>query len=324
MIDNVLVTLKAGNGGNGCVSYHTNRRISKGGPDGGDGGNGGDIIFKGCKQLRTLEYYQYSPNIKAEPGINGSSQSMNGRNGEDKICTVPLGTQIWNEDESEVLADITDDEQIFIAVKGGIGGFGNEHFKNASNQTPDYAENGTQGEECKLTLKLKLIADVGIIGLPNAGKSSFLRSISNSKTKVADYPFTTLRPELGTITYQGKQIVFADIPGLIEDAHQGRGLGHYFLSHVERCSILLHLIDITNEDILSAYKIIRHELEMYASELKDKPEIIVLTKKDMLTESECNTISSGLHKLTGKQIYIISNFANTLSDPLFKQINSSL
>lgn len=462
-MDKALISANAGDGGNGCVSYHSSRRIAKGGPDGGNGGNGGNIIFVGSTDVCTLDYYRYSHKLKAENGSNGASQTMHGKSGQDLLCKVPLGTQIYklnpceetdfiycrrcraktkgkklenaesacvdscviaddvsysdtnaeiaemcqgccsckdaddnnevmcdgcceclyseecddekavvcegccecanadddedsddaddydtttdidtdadldsdeptckrcravltNDDEydEELLIDIVEAGQRYLAVKCGVGGFGNTHFKNASNQTPDYAQKGTKGDFGKFVLRLKLIADVGIIGFPNAGKSSFLRSISNSKTKVADYPFTTLDPELGTIIYHGKHIIFADIPGLIEDAHIGKGLGHYFLSHIERCGMLLHLIDMTQnpDNLLDIYRMIRNELGKYDDKLLMKPEIVVLTKRDMCSDDE---VQLAIQQFQQQDIDVIciSNFELTIKHELFARI----
>lgn len=314
----LLITVKGGNGGNGCVSYYTNRRISKGGPDGGNGGNGGNVVFKGSSQMRTLEYYHYARHIKAQPGEDGSSQNRHGKNADDTVCIVPLGTQIWTEDEAELLADINEEGQCYIAAKGGSGGYGNSYFRNASNQTPDYSKPGEIVTECKVYLKLKMIADVGLIGFPNAGKSSFLRNVSNSKTKVAPYPFTTLYPELGTITYHDQQIIFADIPGLIEGAHEGKGLGHEFLAHIERCKILFHLIDITTDNPMQAYKQIRYELEQHSDILLNKPEIVLLTKSDLLSTDECQVKCEQLSKQLSQQVFYVSNFQDCMSANFMK------
>lgn len=283
--DIAKVSLKAGDGGNGAVSFRREIYIPKGGPDGGDGGKGGDIVFKADKDTNTLIDFRFTPILTAENGKNGSGQRSAGRSGKDLIVEVPIGTIVYrvnntasSEEESRILlADLVRDGQTAIIARGGDGGFGNAHFKSSTRQAPIIAEVGEPGEEFEAFLELKLLADVGLVGLPNAGKSTFLSVVSNAKPEIADYPFTTLTPQLGVATIDEKDILIADIPGLIEGASEGKGLGHDFLRHVDRTAVLLHLIDVYNNDAGEAYKIIRGELEKY-SDLRDRPEVVALTK----------------------------------------------
>ena len=273
--DTAKVSLKAGDGGNGAVSFRREIYIPKGGPDGGDGGKGGDIIFKADKDTNTLVDFRYTPILTAENGKNGSGQRSAGRSGKDLIVEVPIGTIVKR--DGKVLADLTKDGQEAIIAHGGDGGFGNAHFKSSTRQAPIIAEVGEPGEEFEAEIELKLLADVGLVGLPNAGKSTFLSVVSNARPEIADYPFTTLTPQLGVATIDEHDILIADIPGLIEGASEGKGLGHDFLRHVDRTAVLLHLVDIYNNDAGEAYRIIRGELEKY-SDLRDRPEVVALTK----------------------------------------------
>lgn len=274
-VDTAKVKLQAGKGGNGAVSFRREIYIPKGGPDGGDGGKGGSIIFRADKDTNTLLDFRFNPELTAEDGKNGSGQRSAGHSGKDLIVEVPVGTIVRREDV--VLADLATDGEEAIIAKGGDGGFGNAHFKSSTRQAPLIAEVGEPGEAFEATLELKLIADIGLVGLPNAGKSTFLASVSNARPEIADYPFTTLTPQLGIATIDGQDILIADIPGLIEGAADGRGLGHDFLRHVDRTAVLLHLIDVYNDDAGEAYRVIRHELERY-SNLAARPEVIALTK----------------------------------------------
>lgn len=274
-VDTAKVKLQAGKGGNGAVSFRHEIYIPKGGPDGGDGGKGGSIVFRADKDTNTLLDFRYNPELKAEDGRNGSGQRSAGRSGKDLIVEVPIGTIVRR--EGVTLADLTRDQEEAVIAKGGDGGFGNAHFKSSTRQTPMIAEVGEPGEEFEATLELKLIADVGLVGLPNAGKSTFLSVVSNARPEIADYPFTTLTPQLGVATVDRQDLLIADIPGLIEGAADGRGLGHDFLRHVDRTAALLHLVDIYNDDAGVAYATIRGELERY-SDLAERPEIVALTK----------------------------------------------
>lgn len=274
-VDTAKVKLQAGKGGDGAVSFRHEIYIPKGGPDGGDGGKGGSIIFRADKDTNTLLDFRYNPELKAEDGRNGSGQRSAGRSGKDLIVEVPIGTVVRR--DGEILADLTEDTQEAVIANGGDGGFGNAHFKSSTRQTPMIAEVGEPGEAFEASLELKLIADVGLVGLPNAGKSTFLSVVSNARPEIADYPFTTLTPQLGVATVDGQDILIADIPGLIEGAADGRGLGHDFLRHVDRTAVLLHLVDVYSDDAGEAYRVIRHELERYL-DLAKRPEIVALTK----------------------------------------------
>ena len=273
--DTAKVSLHAGKGGNGAVSFRREIYIPKGGPDGGDGGKGGDIVFKADKDTNTLIDFRFTPILTAEDGKNGSGTRSAGRSGKDLIVEVPVGTVVKR--DGKVIADLVQDGQTAVIAKGGDGGFGNAHFKSSVRQAPIIAEVGEPGEEFEAELELKLLADVGLVGLPNAGKSTFLSVVSNARPEIADYPFTTLTPQLGVATIDGKDLLIADIPGLIEGASEGKGLGHDFLRHVDRTAVLLHLVDVYNNDAGEAYKTIRNELEKY-SDLANRPEIIALTK----------------------------------------------
>lgn len=274
-VDTAKVKLQAGKGGDGAVSFRHEIYIPKGGPDGGDGGKGGSVIFRADKDTNTLLDFRFNPELTAEDGKNGSGQRSAGRSGKDLIVEVPIGTVVKRGEE--ILADLTHDQEEAVIAKGGDGGFGNAHFKSSTRQAPLIAEVGEPGEAFEATLELKLLADVGLVGLPNAGKSTFLSSVSNARPEIADYPFTTLTPQLGVATIDGQDLLIADIPGLIEGAADGKGLGHAFLRHVERTAVLLHLVDVYNNDAGAAYQTIRHELECYG-ELGQRPEIVALTK----------------------------------------------
>lgn len=274
-VDTAKVKLQAGKGGDGAVSFRHEIYIPKGGPDGGDGGRGGSIIFRADKDTNTLLDFRYNPELKAEDGKNGSGQRSAGRSGKDLIVEVPIGTMVRR--DGELLADLDHDGAEAVIARGGDGGFGNAHFKSSTRQTPVVAEVGEPGEAFEAALELKLIADIGLVGLPNAGKSTFLARVSNARPEIADYPFTTLTPQLGVATIDDQDLLIADIPGLIEGAADGKGLGHDFLRHVERTAVLLHLVDVYNDDAGAAYRTIRHELSRY-SDLATRPEVVALTK----------------------------------------------
>lgn len=289
-VDTAKVKLQAGKGGNGAVSFRHEIYIPKGGPDGGDGGKGGNIIFRADKDTNTLLDFRYNPELKAENGKNGSGQRSAGRSGKDLIVEVPIGTIVRH--DGVVIADFVKDGEEKVIAKGGDGGFGNAHFKSSTRQTPMVAEVGEPGEEFEAALELKLLADVGLVGLPNAGKSTFLSVVSNARPEIANYPFTTLTPQLGVATVDKQDILIADIPGLIEGAADGKGLGHDFLRHVDRTAVLLHLVDVYNDDAGVAYRTIRRELERYG-ELKARPEIVALTKcegvdEELIEMQKCN------------------------------------
>jgi GTP-binding protein len=287
-VDQVKVYVKAGDGGRGCVSFRREKYVPKGGPDGGDGGRGGHIIFRTKKDINTLLDIRYKQQYRAERGQHGMGQNRHGRNGKDLIISVPPGTIIKDFESGEVLHDLIEENETFIAVKGGKGGLGNTHFKSPTKQVPRYAQPGTPGEEKTLFLELKLLADVGLIGLPNAGKSTLISALSSARPKIADYPFTTLKPVLGVVKYgEFRSFVLADIPGLIEGAHKGTGLGFQFLRHVERTSILLHLVDVSEMaegDPAGNFEKINNELALYSSDLVKKPMAVAGTKLDIKGE----------------------------------------
>jgi GTP-binding protein len=282
-LDQAKVYVRSGDGGAGCVSFRREKFIEFGGPDGGDGGRGGSVIIECVQGLNTLIDYRFKQHFKAKTGVHGMGKNRTGANGADVIMKVPVGTQVLDEDEETLLADFTEIGQSMVLAKGGNGGFGNAYFTTSTNQSPRRANPGLEGQERWIWLRLKLIADAGLVGLPNAGKSTFLAAVSAAKPKIADYPFTTLHPNLGVVGVDGREFVMADIPGLIEGAHEGIGLGDRFLGHVERCGVLLHLVDGTTEHAGEAYKIIRAELEAYGGGLTDKPEIVALSKADALS-----------------------------------------
>ena len=307
-VDKAKVNLKAGKGGDGAVSFRREIYIPKGGPDGGDGGKGGDIIFRADKNTNTLIDFRFTPILEAENGKNGSGQRSAGRSGKNLIIDVPIGTVVYR--DGDVLADLTSDGEEAIIAKGGSGGFGNAHFKSSTRQAPVIAEVGEPGEEFEAELELKSMADVGLVGLPNAGKSTFLSVVSNAKPEIADYPFTTITPNLGVATIDDKDLLISDIPGLIEGASEGKGLGHEFLRHIDRSAVLLHLVDIYNNDAGEAYETIRKELEKY-SDLKDRPEIVALTKCEGVDEDIIKMqMASILAKNPDAKIYTISASAH--------------
>lgn len=325
-LDEAKIFVKSGDGGAGCVSFRREKYIEFGGPDGGDGGKGGHVIVKVANNLNTLIDYRFKQHFKARIGEHGRGRNQYGPKGEDLILNVPVGTQIFEEDKKTLIVDLNEEGQEFILAEGGIGGKGNAHFKSSTNRAPRYSQPGMPGEERWVWLRLKLIADIGLVGFPNAGKSTFLSVVSKAKPKIADYPFTTLVPQLGIVSLeQGANFVLADIPGLIEGAHEGKGLGCRFLGHVERCKGLIHLIDITEKDILNTYQKIRNELNQYDSILGSKPEIIVLNKIDMVNEEEEEEIKSSLEEEIGKPIFTISALQKkglmTVLNQAYQQLN---
>ncbi len=308
-VDTAKIFVQAGRGGNGAVSFRRELYIEKGGPDGGDGGKGGNIIFRATKDLNTLLNFRYKPEIKAKNGENGSKRNKTGKSGEDLIVKVPVGTLVKR--DGEILADLKFDGEEAIIARGGDGGFGNAHFKSSVRQTPRVAELGEVGETFEADLELKLLADVGLVGFPNAGKSTFLSVVSNARPEIANYAFTTLTPNLGVAEIDGFNLLIADIPGLIEGASEGKGLGDAFLRHVERTSVLLHLIDIYEENPDEQYKIIREELKKYQPKLLDRPEIVALTKSEGMDAEMIDFQISKLHKVAGdSQIFAISSSAH--------------
>ena len=305
-LDEAKVYIASGAGGNGCVSFRREKFIEFGGPNGGDGGRGGDVVVEAVTGLNTLIDYRYQQHFKAQRGGNGMGKDRAGANGKDVVLKVPVGTQVYEEDGETLLADLTEVGQRVTIAEGGNGGFGNAHFKSSTNRAPRHANPGQPGEEHTIRLRLKLIADAGLIGLPNAGKSTFLAAVSAAKPKIADYPFTTLHPQLGVVEVDGREFVLADLPGLIEGAHEGIGLGDRFLGHTERCRVLLHLIDGTSDDAGEAYKIVRGELEAYGHGLTDKPEIVALSKSDALTKDAIKMQAGKLKKACKKTPLVLS------------------
>jgi GTP-binding protein len=305
-LDEAKVYIRSGDGGNGCVSFRREKFIEFGGPNGGDGGKGGDVVAIAVEGLNTLIDYRYQQHHTAKNGRGGMGKDRHGANGADIVMKVPVGTQIYEEDGETLLADLTEVGQRAVLAKGGNGGFGNAHFKTSTNRAPRHANPGQPGEELTIRLRLKLIADAGIVGLPNAGKSTFLAAVSAARPKIADYPFTTLHPQLGVAAIDEREFVLADIPGLIEGAHEGSGLGDRFLGHVERCRVLLHLVDGTGEHAGKAYKTVRAELEAYGGGLAEKAEVVALNKADALTPEALNEQVARLKRAAKRTPMVIS------------------
>ncbi len=308
-LDQAKIFVKSGDGGAGCVSFRREKYIEFGGPNGGDGGKGGDVIVEAVENLNTLIDFRYQQHFKAQRGQHGMGSDKTGKKGDDVLIKVPVGTEILAEDGETLIVDMVTPGQTFVLAKGGDGGRGNAQFKTSVNQAPRYAEPGWPGQEMWIWLRLKVIADVGLIGMPNAGKSTFLSAVTKARPKIADYPFTTLHPNLGVAWVDNYEMVIADIPGLIEGAHEGIGLGDRFLKHVERCAAFLHLVDITSEDAVQNYKAIRRELELYNPKLAEKPEVIALNKADALPDDEAEKKQKALEKAIGKKVYVISAVA---------------
>lgn len=306
-VDTAKVFIQAGKGGDGVVSWRHEIYVDKGGPDGGDGGKGGDVVFEATENLNTLIDFRFKPELKAEPGQNGSKQKKRGRSGEDKIVKVPMGTLVKR--DGVVLADLTEHGQRVVIAMGGDGGFGNAHFKSSTRQAPKIAERGEMGDTFEAELELKLLADVGLVGFPNAGKSTFLSVVSNARPEIANYAFTTLTPNLGVADIDSSSLLIADIPGLIEGASEGKGLGDTFLRHVERTAVLLHLVDVYNDDVAEAYKTIRGELAQYSPELAERPEVIALTKCEGLDDDIVQMQIDAVREVAGKaaQVFAISS-----------------
>ena len=319
-LDQVKIYIKAGNGGDGSPSFRREKFIEFGGPDGGDGGNGGSIILTSERNLNTLIDYRYQQHHKAQRGDNGAGQNRTGKSGEDLFLKVPIGTQVFEEDNKTLIFDFKKEGEQFVAASGGKGGLGNTRFKSSTNRAPKKITKGTKGEEFTIWLQLKTIADIGIIGLPNAGKSSLLAAITNANPKIANYKFTTLNPNLGVASYDDKEVVLADIPGLVEGAHEGVGLGIQFLKHIERCKSLLHLIDITNLDIKESYDQVKKELASYSPEMLKKKEIIVLNKIDLIDEDIQNEIILEFSKNVDCEIITLS----TLNKGSVAQLKSKI
>ena len=305
-LDQAKIYIKAGEGGSGSASFRREKFIEFGGPDGGDGGHGGSIVFTADNNLNTLIDFRYQQHFKADKGENGKGKKKTGKSGKDLILKIPVGTQIFEEDNNTLIEDLVKPEQKIIIANGGKGGLGNVRFKSSTNRTPRKKTDGDKGESFWIWLQLKVIADIGIVGMPNSGKSSLLSVLTNAKPKIANYPFTTINPNLGVANYNNKEITLADIPGLIEGAHEGIGLGDKFLRHIERCKNILHLIDITDDNLLENYSKVRKELVKYSKKLTKKREIIVFNKIDMVSDQEINKKIDIFAKKIKKKIYPIS------------------
>ena len=306
-LDEAKVYVASGAGGNGCISFRREKFIEFGGPNGGDGGKGGDVYIEAVDGLNTLIDYRYQQHFKGQRGENGMGKDRHGAGGKDVTLKVPAGTQVYEEDGETLLADLVNVGDRVMIAKGGNGGFGNAYFKSSTNQAPRNANPGQPGQELTIRLRLKLIADAGLVGLPNAGKSTFLARVTAAKPKIADYPFTTLHPQLGVVRVDDREFVLADLPGLIEGAHEGVGLGDRFLGHTERCRVLLHLVDGTSDDVVAAYKTVRGELEAYGNGLEDKPEIVALSKTDAMTSDEIKKQIAKFKKATKKTPLVLSS-----------------
>ncbi len=321
-LDQVKIFVKAGDGGSGSPSFRREKFIEFGGPDGGDGGKGGSVILKSERNLNTLIDYRYQQHFKAERGGDGSGKNKTGKGGKNLVLKVPIGTQVFEEDNKTVIFDFKKENEEFVIANGGKGGFGNTRFKSSTNRAPKKFTKGVNGEEYWIWLQLKTIADIGIIGLPNAGKSSLLASLTSANPKIANYKFTTLNPNLGVAMYDDKEITLADIPGLIEGAHTGTGLGIKFLKHIERCKTLLHLIDITEEDLVKSYKQVRNELKKYSKDLLKKEELVVFNKVDLIAKDQINKKISIFKKKVDKNVLSMSTIdKKTVSKIKSKLIN---
>ena len=321
-LDQVKIFVKAGDGGSGSPSFRREKFIEFGGPDGGDGGKGGSVVLKAERNLNTLIDFRYQQHFKAERGGDGSGKNKTGRGGKTLVLKVPIGTQIFEEDNKTVIYDFKKENEEFVVAIGGKGGFGNTRFKSSTNRAPKKFTKGAMGEEYWIWLQLKTIADIGIIGLPNAGKSSLLASLTSANPKIANYKFTTLNPNLGVAMYDDKEITLADIPGLIEGAHAGTGLGIKFLKHIERCKTLLHLIDITEKDLIKSYKQVREELKKYSKDLLDKEELVVFNKIDLIEKDQIKKKLSIFKQEINKNAIVMSTLdKKTVSDIKSKLIN---
>ena len=325
-LDQAKIYLQSGKGGNGCVSFRREKYVEFGGPDGGAGGKGGDIIFEGCSSLNTLIDFRYKQHFKAKKGTDGSGKNCNGAKGQDIIIKVPIGTQIISDtDKESILLDITKEGEKKLFLQGGNGGFGNTHFKNSKEQAPRRSNPGLEGEEIWVWLRLKILADVGLLGLPNAGKSSLLSAITNAKPKIGNYPYTTLTPQLGILRNYNQEIVLADIPGLINDAHKWVGIGTRFLGHIERCKVLLHLIDAKSKNPLQNYKEIIKEITKYGKGLEKKSQILIISKADLVSEKKLQVIIKKIEEYSKSSVLVSSSVKriglNELIDILFTKVD---
>lgn len=319
-LDQAKIYIRSGDGGAGAVSFRHEKFLEFGGPDGGDGGRGGDVWVVAVDGLNTLIDYRYQQHFRARTGMHGMGRNMTGAKGNDAVLKVPVGTQVFEENNETLICDLTEIGQKFCLAKGGNGGFGNLHFTTSTNRAPRRANPGQKGIERTIWLRLKLIADCGLIGMPNAGKSTFLAAVTAAKPKIADYPFTTLHPNLGVVRIDGREFVLADIPGLIEGAHVGVGIGDRFLGHVERCYVLLHLVSAREDDVVKAYHVIRNELEAYGHDLADKPEIVALSQVDILDEKIGRQKQKELEKITKKPVLLLSAVTHEGLDETLRSI----
>jgi GTP-binding protein len=317
-LDQAKIHVKAGDGGDGCVSFRREKYIPRGGPNGGDGGRGGHVLARVDPGLNTLIDFRFRQHFKAKRGTHGMGRDRTGAQGADIVLDLPQGTQIFADDSETLIADLKEPDQTVMLAAGGRGGLGNAHFKSSTHQAPRFAQPGDPGEERWLILQLKLLADAGLIGLPNAGKSTFLAAVSRAKPKIADYPFTTLEPKLGTVTVDEESFVIADIPGLIEGAHEGAGLGDRFLGHIERCRVLIHLVDGTAEDVGADYRTVRHELTAYGHGLEDRLEILCLNKADALSDELVRERQAALEEASGREVMVISGAAQQGITPVLR------
>jgi GTP-binding protein len=324
-LDQAKIFIRSGAGGPGAVSFRREKFIEFGGPDGGDGGKGGDIIFEAVPGLNTLIDFRYTQHFRAPRGKGGAGSNRTGAGGDDLIIKVPVGTQVLADDEDRsLLADFTHEGQRITLLKGGDGGRGNASYKSSTNRAPRQHQTGWPGEEMWIWLRLKLLADVGLVGLPNAGKSTFINAVTNARAKVGAYAFTTLRPQLGVVTHKGREFVVADIPGLIEGAAEGAGVGDRFLGHIERCQVLLHLIDANDEDVATSYRTVREELEAYGEGLAEKPVVVALNKVDTLDEELIAALSSELAEASGRTIFPVSAAAGIGIEPILDALIEQL
>jgi GTP-binding protein len=323
-LDQAKIFIRSGSGGPGAVSFRREKYIEYGGPDGGNGGKGGDIVFETVAGLNTLIDFRYTQHFRAPRGKGGAGQNRTGAGGEDLVIKVPLGTQILSEDKGHVLADLTRVDQRHVLLRGGDGGRGNLTYKTSTNRAPRQHGTGWPGEEMWVWLRLKLLADIGLVGLPNAGKSTFINAVTNAQAKVGAYPFTTTRPQLGVLSRHGHEYVIADIPGLIEGAAEGAGIGDRFLGHIERCRVLLHLVDATGDDPVAAYRTVRDELAAYGAGLAEKPEILALNKTDALDDKAVAKLAKALAKASGGEVLRLSGLARIGIEPVVDRLIAAL
>ena len=323
-LDQAKVFIRSGDGGAGAVSFRREKFIEFGGPDGGDGGRGGDVIVETVANLNTLIDFRYQQHFKAGTGVHGMGRNMTGARGKDVVLKVPVGTQIFAEDNETLLFDLDQPDQRIVLARGGNGGFGNTHFKGPANQAPRHANPGLEGVEMWIWLRLKLIADAGLVGLPNAGKSTFLATVTAARPKIADYPFTTLHPNLGVAYIDASEFVIADIPGLIEGAHEGVGIGDRFLGHIERTRVLLHLVSAREDDVVRTYRTVRHELAAYGHGLGEKPEVVVLAQSDLLDEEATAKAIAALEKACGQTVLALSSATRTNLTPILRALYAEI